>query len=51
MNGSITTAIAPAAAASMAITRIQSRVYLHACRHDPVTQNPAIGTMANMQSA
>ena len=46
----MSSAITPAIAARIAITRSQSRVYLHAPRHDPLTQSPASGTIASMQT-
>lgn len=41
-------AMTPAAAARIAMTRSQSFVYRHAWRQDPVTQNPASGTIDSM---
>ena len=37
----------PATAHRMPIASSQSCVYRHACFHDPVTHNPASGTIAN----
>lgn len=37
-----------ATAHKMQIARNQSLVYRHACFHDPVTHNPASGTIASM---
>lgn len=42
--------ITPPATTVHSITRAQSRVYRQAARQEPVTRNPAIGTIASMMS-